>query len=440
MSRISEELGPTLRLAGPVVLAELGWMAMGTVDTMMVGHVGRDALAGAATGNALFHFVVLLGIGVMLGLDTLIAQAFGAGNLADCDHSLRQGCWLAVLLTPPLMAMTALIPPMMRGWGVTEEVYEQATLYLYAVNWSTLPLLLYAAFRRYLQALTHLRIIMFALLSANLVNAFGNWVLIYGNLGAPAMGAEGSAWATTFSSIYMAGVLIAYTAVRQRALRGPWRFDMPRVREIVGLGAPAAGQIGLEVGVFSLAAVIAATLSTLSAAAHQIAINTAGLTFMVPLGVSSAGAVRVGHAIGAGDGPRARAAGWSAMIIGVSFMALAGAAMFLVPEAILRIYTSDATLIATGKILLYIAAVFQLFDGLQVVSTGILRGAGDTRTPMWANLGGHWLIGLPVGYWLCFGGGMGVYGLWSGLCIGLITVAVALMLAWRRRSKRFVEP
>jgi MATE family multidrug resistance protein len=439
LAKLRRELPPMLALAGPVVLAELGWMAMGTVDVVMLGHLSRDALGGASTAEAVHHSVALVGIGILLGMDTLVSQAFGAKKLDDCDHTLRQGVWLAFLMTPVLMALVALSPALLRTMGVTEDVRNEAYGYLFAINWSTLPLLVYAAFRRYLQGMAVVRPVMFALISANIVNVFGNWVLIYGHLGAPALGAAGSAWSTTISRVYMAGTLIAYTVWRQKRwnlgpFRGSWNVDWARIKDLFALGWPAAGQIGLEVGVFSAAALLAATLSTVAVAAHQLAINNAAITFMVPLGISSAGAVRVGHALGARDPEGARRAGWTALVLGLSFMSLTALVFLLFPRPILKLYTSDATLIDVGVILLAIAAVFQMFDGLQVVATGILRGLGDTRTPMFMNLAGHWIIGLPIGYLLCFHTGLGVFGLWAGLSVGLILVAITLVWTWRRRA------
>jgi MATE family multidrug resistance protein len=239
----------------------------------------------------------------------------------------------------------------------------------------------------------------------------------------------------------MAGVLIAYVAWREwrlksGPLRASWRADFDRMRKLLALGFPAAAQIGLEVAVFSAAAILASTLSTIAVAAHQIAINNAALTFMVPLGISSAGAVRVGHAIGARDPQGARRAGWTAMALGLAFMSAAALAFLTIPRGILRLYTTDATLVDVGVILLYVAAAFQMFDGLQVVATGALRGLGDTKTPMLVNLAGHWLLGLPLGYLLCFSAGLGVFGLWIGLSVGLIVVAVTLVWTWRRKSAR----
>jgi MATE family multidrug resistance protein len=211
------------------------------------------------------------------------------------------------------------------------------------------------------------------------------------------------------------------------------------VQALARLGLPASLQITAEVGVFSVVTTLAGRFEPAVLAAHQIALNSAAFTFMVPLGISAAAAVRVGHALGRQDPAAARRAGWTAFGLGLAFMSTTALAFLLVPEAILRIFTSDASVLASGAALLLIAAVFQLFDGTQVVLTGALRGAGDTRTPMLANLIGYWLLGLPVGWWLCFERGLGVPGLWVGLCIGLVIVASTLLVVWAQRSRELAE-
>jgi MATE family multidrug resistance protein len=201
------------------------------------------------------------------------------------------------------------------------------------------------------------------------------------------------------------------------------------------LGFPAASTVALEVGVFASSTALAAQLDPISAAAHQISLNIAAVSFMVPLGLASAGAVRVGHAIGAGEPRRAAAAGWTAILLGVAFMIVAAVAFVTMPRTLLRLFTTDQAVLALGTSLLLVAAIFQLFDGVQGVATGVLRGVADTRTPMITNLAAHWLFGLPVGYALCFGLGIGVIGLWIGLSTGLIIAGVVLLYVWHRRIR-----
>ena len=328
--------------------------------------------------------------------------------------------------------------PLLNSWGLNPAVLKQTFPYLKAIVWSLLPLLLYATFRRYLQAMNQVKPIMFALISANLVNAVGNWILIFGHLGAPAMGAEGAGWATCFSRIYMAlALLAAIWAYDRRTRSGLWTgtkgLDVKQTVRLIQLGLPASLQITLEVGVFGAATALAGKLTPIALASHHIALNAASFTFMVPLGIASAGAVRVGQAIGRADPAGASRSGWTALCLGTGFMAVSGLAFLTIPHQILRIFTTNSVVIGSGVTLLYVAAVFQLFDGLQVVATGILRGAGDTRTPMICNLIAHWFLGLPTGYILCFVVGWGVLGLWMGLSVGLILVGVVLLLVWSRK-------
>jgi MATE family multidrug resistance protein len=323
-------------------------------------------------------------------------------------------------------------------WGFAPEVLRLTVPYLKILIWSLLPLLLYAAFRRYLQAMGIVKPITFALVTANVINAVANWLLIFGHAGLPALGTRGSAWATLASRIYLAAVLgatIAYyeASHRLQLRRVPWTFEARRLGRLVRLGLPAASQVTLELGVFSAASALAGRLDAISLASHQIVLNLASLTFMVPLGMASAGAVRVGHAVGRRDPVGAARAGWTALLLGAAFMSSASLVFLLFPAPLLRLFTNDRGVIATGISLLFVAALFQPFDGLQGVATGVLRGAGDTRTPMMANLGAHWFLGLPLGYALCFWAGWGVIGLWVGLATSLILVGLVLVRVWMQR-------
>jgi multidrug resistance protein, MATE family len=286
--------------------------------------------------------------------------------------------------------------------------------------------------------------VMIALAVANVANIAANWALIYGHLGFPALGVSGSAYSTLVSRIFMAvwlfGAVIRHEAAQSPRLRDtPLALDLERVRHLFTLGLPAAGQAVLEVGVFAAATALAGRVSADALAAHQIALNMAAFTFMVPFGITSAAAVRVGQAVGRGDGAAASTAGWTAILIGVSFMSCAAVVFFAAPRPLLTMFTRDEAVIAIGVTLLFVAAVFQLFDGLQAVTTGALRGVADTRTPMLWNLTGHWLFGLPLGYTLCFAFRRGVTGLWWGLSAGLIVCGVALLITWGRASALLLQ-
>jgi len=427
-------------LAWPLVLAELGWMAQGLIDLIMAGPLGPAAMGAGTLGNMLFYPLAICGTGVLLGMDTLVAQSFGAQDADDCRKSLVNGVWLALALTPPLLAIMWLLIPLMGMLGINPRVLSLFGPYLKALMWGILPLLLYSAFRRYLQAINLVKPVTLCLLGANIANVVGNWVLMYGHWGVRAMGLEGSAWSSTGARIVMAAVLGAAIVLRDRRVTHlSWRPDLSRIRRLIALGLPAAGQIGAEGAIFGLVTVMVARLDEVSLAAHSIALNVVSTTFMVPLGISSAAAVRVGQAVGRKDTGGAALSGWMAVLLGALFMATAGLALALVPRWIVGAFSSDPAVIAAGAVLLEICAVFQLFDGFQVVTTGALRGLGDTHTPMIAHFTGYWLIGLPIGYVLCFHLGWGARGIWTGLSAALVLIGAALLLVWRVRVLRLVE-
>jgi multidrug resistance protein, MATE family len=436
------ELAALTQLAIPVVLSELGWMAQGVVDTIMVGRLGPAAIGAVALGNAVFYTPSLFGIGLLLGLDPLVAQAYGRKDFDDCHRWLAQGIYLAAGITPILMILIACASFAYARVGITPEVATPAASYLRMLDWSLLPLLVYGACRRYLQGVGQVRVITVTYIAANLLNWGGNWVLIYGHLGFPAMGVRGSALSTVIARISMAVALIGF-AWRYERQRGHPLFkhwagpQLDRIKQLIRLGLPAAGQIILEVGAWNVATLSAGWLSPVALATHQIAINYASITYMVPLGISSAAAVAVGHAVGAGDKARARRAGWLALALGSSFMLLAGIVFLIAPRPLIELFTHDPRVLAVGPSLLWIAAAFQIFDGVQTVCTGALRGLGETRAPMIANFVGYWILGLPLGLILCFILKWGIYGMWIGLTLALIVISSVLLHRWHQASQQY---
>jgi MATE family, multidrug efflux pump len=461
MSSIRTEFLPMLKIAVPVVMAELGWMTMGVVDTVMVGPLGPEAISAAGVGNSMHIAFAIFGMAVMLGLDTLVSHAYGARDIRDCHRWFFDGLMLAGLLAVPIMALLVLVWLAIPSLGFHGAVRPLLESYYGILLLSTPFLLAYAVCRRYLQAMHAATPVMFALVTANVINAGGNWVLVYGHLGFSPMGVAGSAWATVISRAYMLSSLLfaVWWIDRKRTAEllraglpsealaeeghGLWHvdraFSAARLRTLLRLGLPAASQMGAEVGVFALATALSGTLDPISSAAHQIALNMAGVAFMIPLGLGSAGAVRVGHAVGAGDRRRASAAGWTAILLGIAFTAFAAAIFILMPRQLIGWFSKDADVLSVGSSLLFLAAVFQLFDGIQGVITGTLRGIGDTRTPMLVNLVAHWVLGLPTSYLLCFVIGWGVYGLWVGLSLGLIVTGTILLYVWTRKIRQYRE-
>ncbi|HKR93811.1 MAG TPA: MATE family efflux transporter, partial [Candidatus Angelobacter sp.] len=377
------------------------------------------------------------------GMDTVVAQAYGARRLEDCHRSMWNSLYLACVLSPFLMLAILAVVPLFPRFGLAPALVAQTVPFLKALVWSTLPLALYFALRRYLQSMHIVKPVVFALISANLVNLAGNWILVYGHLGVRSYGVAGSGWSTCVSRIYMV-VVLAWAAVyydRKRS-SGLWRasrkLQMWRIRELVRLGLPAALQLFMEVSAFATATFLIGKLGAVQLAGHQIALNVASFTYMVPLGIGSAAAIRVGHAIGSRDIAGAARAGWMALLFGAGFMSCCGVVLFLFARPIARIYTPELEVVRAGATLLIVAAIFQLFDGLQVVATGALRGAGNTRTPMLVNLAGYWAVGLPLGSYLCFWKGGGAVGMWVGLCVALVVIGIVLVGAWNRLIKQML--
>jgi MATE family multidrug resistance protein len=427
-----------MTLATPIVVVQVGLMAMGVVDTMMVGHVSAPTLAAVALGNLFVFGVAAFAIGTLMALDPVVAQAVGARDAEAVTRGVQRGLVLAAALSIPVMTGLAFAGPLLALLNEPADIVPTAAAYVWAVIPGIFPFLAFVVLRQSLQAMSRLTPIVLTIVIANVVHAGLNWVMIFGHLGAPAMGAVGAGRASTISRWLMALMLLGWA---WRDLRGhlvPWRRETitadPIVR-MLRLGAPIGVQQLLEYGVFGVVALCMGWLGTMQMASHQVALNLAALTFMVPLGVAAAAAVIVGHAIGAGDVPRARRAAGAALLCGVGFMSLCALMFLFAPMVLARAYTADPAVLALAASLIVIAGVFQVFDGLQVVSIGVLRGAGDTRTPMLVNILGFWCIGLPVSLWLGFHDRFGAQGLWWGLVAGLAAVAVFLLARVAHRMR-----
>jgi MATE family multidrug resistance protein len=435
-----DELRETLRLALPVVATQVGHVAMGTVDTLMVGRLGPEALSAVGLGNSVGFMPLVIGMGTLMGLDPIVSQAYGAGRFEQCGRAMRHGLLVAAALAVPVMALLLAARPLLRLLGEPAELVEATTPFLRVWSYGVLPFLAFTALRQFLQGVGVVKPPMWIMLGANLLNLAANWMLIYGNAGAPALGIVGSAWATTLSRWAMCAALAAWVFGRRdlrrfrvHASRG--RVDGTLVARLLHLGGPVGMQYGMEIGVFTATTVMMGWLGTIALASHQVAINLCSITFMVPFGFAATAAVRVGHAIGRDDVAGARHAAFLCYLLGVGFMVLSASTFTGAGSWLARLYTSDAAVARLASQLLLVGAAFQLFDGAQTIGIGALRGAADTRLPMFVTLVAYWLVAMPIGWWLTFRAGMGPIGLWWGLTAGLVVVAVALAVRFHVRVR-----
>jgi MATE family multidrug resistance protein len=436
---LAHEAERLLALAGPIILSQLGGVGMSTMDTLMVGPLGAEALATAGLASSLHMIALMVSAGCLLGMGPMVSQAHGAGDDASASRALVQGLWLALLLAAPIVVLNLLGQPLALALGQTPRIALLVGEFMRALAWGVIPILLFSAFRQYLEGMGAPRAPMVITFLGLAVNFVGNRLLIYGLPGrVPALGVVGSAWSTSIVRWAMLFVMMGYIAYRHsRAARGG-SAPLPRLaleggllRRILAVGAPAGAQIGLEVGLFSFAAVMMGWFGAVELGTHQVALNLASTTFMVALGVSAAGSIRVGQNLGAGRPAAVRRSVMVTYLLAVGFMALCALAFLTIPEPLLRLYTHDPSILALGRRLLFMAALFQVFDGMQVSGFSVLRGAADTRVPMFLAALAYWVVGAPGAYLLAFHTALGPVGIWAGLCLGL--AAAAILLLWRVR-------
>ncbi|HEV2853778.1 MAG TPA: MATE family efflux transporter [Thermoanaerobaculia bacterium] len=424
------ELAAASRLAAPVVLVQLGMMLMGVVDTMMLGHLSARALAAGALGHIVTITCLMLGYGILSALDPLVSQAYGADDHEALGGHLQRGFVLAGVLTVPFVTGLLDVEPLLRALGQPAAVSGDAADYTRAILWGGLPYFLFIVLRQALQAMSVVRPAAVAIVLGNGVNAGLNWILIFGHLGAPALGVRGSALSTSAAR----WVMFLYLLAASRRTLAPWwrgfTAEAAALRSylvMLRIGVPIGLHNSVELLIFDVTAVLIGRMGVAALAGHQIALNLASLSFMVPLGISGAAATRVGNAIGRGDMPGARRAAAACLMLGAGAMLVFALLFATLPGPLARLYTVDPAVIAVVVSLLPIAALFQVFDGLQVVSSGALRGSADTTVPAVVALIGYWVIGIPIGWALAFRAGLGPAGLWWGITVGLVVVAVLLV-------------
>jgi MATE family multidrug resistance protein len=414
-------------------------MLMGVVDTMMVGHLSAEALAAVAIGNLYFFTVAVVGMGSLMALDPIISQAVGAGDEPGIARGLQRGVILAGILTVPTAAVLLLAEPAVRWMGQPAELVPQASTFVRVMVPGVLPFYLFIVFRQTLQAVGRIAPIVWVTLLANILNLALNWILIYGHLGMPRLEVAGSALATTISRFALAGALLGAGWKQLGPHLIPWRpeaNDRVALLRMLRLGLPIGAQMFFEYGVFALVGILMGRIGTLAVAGHQIALNLASIVFMVPQGVGMAAAVLVGQAVGAADLPLARRSALGAILVGGGFMTATGALFIVAPHWLAEFYSPQEPVLAVAAPLIILGGLFAIFDGLQAVSMGILRGIGDTRAPVVISMVGYWIVGMPISLVFAFWFGLGPPGLWWGLVIGLAVTAAILLYRVQERLRR----
>ncbi|MDZ4700910.1 MAG: MATE family efflux transporter [Rhodothermales bacterium] len=450
---VRRELKETLALALPVVGSQLGLMSMGFVDTVMVGRLGPEALAAVALGSTLYFFMAIVCMGVVFAVGPMVSQAYGARDYEVIGRSVRQGLWMGVVLAVPSIFLLRNANLVFEWMGHEPATATLATAYLRAIVWGFVPFLWFAALRGFVEGVSRPFPVTVITLMGLGLNIVANYVLMYGKLGFPALGVVGAGYASATVFWVMCGVL-AMLARRHPTLKPFAVFTKLRKpdREYFGklfrIGWPIGALHGVEAGLFAITALLIGVIGTTDLAAHQVAIQFAAFTFMVPLGIGIATSVRVGQAVGRGDPVGTRWAGYVGIALAIGFMGCAAILLWAAPEAVVALYLdvddpANTEVVALAVRLLGFAALFQVFDGAQVSAAGALRGLKDTRGPMVIGILSYWGIGLSTGCLLGFGFDRGAVGLWTGLVLGLVFASVALIwrfaFASRRASNRMVE-
>ena len=441
---LKKEIVNTLTLAYPVIIGQLGLIMMGVVDSIMVGRLGAVPLAAASLGNSLIFLILIIGIGSSIVISPLVAISVGAKKFSECGVYFRQSLLVNIMLSFVMILIIIIGINFISYLNQPSEVAELAIIYIVIVGFSAIPLMIYQTYKQFIEGLSVMKPAMIITLAANLINAFANWILIFGNLGFPKLGLAGAAWATFLSRGFMAILMMLYVMKNKRFNQYDVTFhfkgiNFPVIKKILRLGLPSGFQYFFEVGAFSFAVIMIGWIGADELAAHQIAINLASISFMAILGISQAASIRVGNALGEKDIAKIRKVGFTAITLGAVIQSLSGIIFISFNHLLPHLYINDKTVISIASELLIIAALFQISDGTQGVGIGVLRGLTDVKGPTLITFIAYWVISLPVGYLLGFIFNLGVYGVWIGLLIGLTVSAVMLTLRFNYKSKRIIE-
>lgn len=439
-----DHFSKTFTLAYPVMLSQLGQVLVGVADSMMVGRLGAEPLAAASLANSIFFVLLMFGIGVSMAITPLVAMADGKNKSSRIGRLFRHGFTINMITGLVLFLVIILFSPMLNYMNQPEQVVELAIPYLAIITLSIVPFMFFQTFKQFAEGLSQTKQAMYITIICNGLNVFLNWVMIYGNLGFPALGLNGAGWATLISRVLM-GIVIAYYVFKSSRYKSfdlgfrIKRFSFPMISKMLKIGVPTGFQFIFEVGAFSTAAIMMGWIGVSALAAHQIAINLASISYMMASGLSAAAMVRVGNQLGRNDIKTLREAGFTVFAMAAIFMLVSAILFIVFREFLPSLYIDDETVIQMSASLLIIAGLFQLSDGIQVVGLGALRGMSDVRVPTIVTLIAYWVIGLPLGYIFAFELDMQEKGIWYGLLIGLTVTGFMLLYRFHSLSARLLQ-
>lgn len=441
---IKNHIKNTLTLAYPVMIGQVGYIAMQVVDNIMIGGLGAVQLAAASIANSIFILIMIIGLGISYAVTPLVAIAIGGEKTSECDELFRHSYIVNIITSVILVIIAFLCSNIIKYLNQPAEVVSLSVSYCRVMGLSILPLMLFQSYKQFIEGLSSTRPAMIITVAANLINAFFNWVLVYGKFGFPRLELNGSGYATFSSRLFMALAILWY--VRRAKAFAQYKFSVKIkninyhvIRKLLNLGLPTAFQYLFEVGSFSFAVIMIGWMGTKQLAAHQIAINLATISYMATLGISSAGAIRVGNGVGQRNIKEIRRAGFTAISLGASVMFLCGIIFVFLRKVLPSLYINDSEVISIASTLLIIAAIFQVFDGTQAVGIGVLRGLMDVKGPTIITFIAYWIIALPVGYLFGFVFHLQVIGIWIGFLCGLLSSAVMLTLRFNKKSRNLIE-
>jgi MATE family multidrug resistance protein len=443
LPNFKENFSTTFYLAYPVMLSQLGQVLVGVADSMMVGRLGAVPLAAASLANSIFFVVLMFGIGVSMAMTPLVAMADGNHKGKRISRLFNHGFIINMAGGILMFFLIVMASPFLKNLNQPEEVVTLAIPYLAIITFSLLPFMFFQTFKQFAEGLSQTKQAMYITIFCNGINVFLNWVMIYGNLGFPALGLNGAGWATLISRIFM-GLMMAYYVWNSKRYK-PYNLSLkmtklsfPMLSKLIKIGVPTGFQFIFEVGAFSAAAIMMGWIGVTALAAHQIAINLASVSYMMASGLSTAAMIRVGNQLGRNDIRALREAGFTVFVMVAIFMSVAAVIFIIFREFLPALYINDVSVIQMSATLLIIAGFFQLSDGIQVVGLGALRGMSDVKVPTIVTLVAYWVIGLPLGYILAFSFGMQEIGIWVGLLVGLTVTGIMLLYRFHKLSQRLL--